>query len=204
MRDLLSDLLDVARIETGALHVAPGPVAVARLVDEARNRFQSSGGRNDLQIDVEPDLPSVMADGAHRPGDRQPPLQRRSLLARVVDDPHRRSPRRSPCHVRCLRRRRGTSGRASVAAVQEVLPARRRVPGPRAQGVGPRPRHLQGHHRGARGRIWAESDGPGLGSRFTFTIPIAEEPSAPPPPGRLPSGRPADGKRACLPSTTTR
>ena len=26
-----------------------------------------------------------------------------------------------------------------------------------------------------RGRIWAESDGPGLGSRFTFTIPAAEE-----------------------------
>ena len=25
------------------------------------------------------------------------------------------------------------------------------------------------------GRIWAESDGPGLGARFTFTIPVAGE-----------------------------
>ena len=25
------------------------------------------------------------------------------------------------------------------------------------------------------GRIWAESDGPGLGARFTFTIPAVEE-----------------------------
>ena len=24
------------------------------------------------------------------------------------------------------------------------------------------------------GRIWAESDGPGLGARFTFTLPVAE------------------------------
>ena len=24
------------------------------------------------------------------------------------------------------------------------------------------------------GRIWAESDGPGLGARFTFTIPVAQ------------------------------
>ena len=25
------------------------------------------------------------------------------------------------------------------------------------------------------GRIWAESDGPGLGARFTFTLPTVEE-----------------------------
>ena len=25
------------------------------------------------------------------------------------------------------------------------------------------------------GRIWAESDGPGLGARFTFTLPAAPE-----------------------------
>ena len=27
------------------------------------------------------------------------------------------------------------------------------------------------------GRIWAESDGPGLGVRFTFTVPVVEEAS---------------------------
>ena len=25
------------------------------------------------------------------------------------------------------------------------------------------------------GRIWAESEGPGLGARFTFTLPVVEE-----------------------------
>ena len=63
MRDLIGDLLDVARIETGELSVAPAPAEVATLVDEARSRFQSGGGRNNLRIDLSPELPLVMADG---------------------------------------------------------------------------------------------------------------------------------------------
>ena len=63
MRDLIGDLLDVARIETGELPVAPVAADVATLVDEARSRFQSGGGRNNLRIDLSPELPLVMADG---------------------------------------------------------------------------------------------------------------------------------------------
>ena len=36
-------------------------------------------------------------------------------------------------------------------------------------------RHLQGNSGGPRGRIWAESGGPGLGARFTFTLPMATQ-----------------------------
>ena len=62
MRYLIGDLLDVARIETGALPVSPEPVEAGVLVDEARSRFQSGGGRSNLVIDLPPDLPRVMAD----------------------------------------------------------------------------------------------------------------------------------------------
>ena len=62
MRDLISELLDVARIETGTLSVNPEPTGVAALVDEARNNFQSGGGRDQVALDLEPDLPLVMAD----------------------------------------------------------------------------------------------------------------------------------------------
>ena len=62
MRYLISDLLDVARIETGTLPVSPEPVEAGVLVDEARSRFQSGGGRSNLVIDLPPDLPRVMAD----------------------------------------------------------------------------------------------------------------------------------------------
>ena len=62
MRGLIRDLLDVARIETGTLSVAPEPSDPATLLDEARIMFMSSGRRNRIQIDVAPDLPQVMTD----------------------------------------------------------------------------------------------------------------------------------------------
>ena len=62
MHDLVADLLDVARIETGTLPVTPEPAEVAVLVDRARSAFTSAGGRNNLDIDIETDLPLVMAD----------------------------------------------------------------------------------------------------------------------------------------------
>ena len=62
MRYLISDLLDVARIETGTLPVAPEPSDVRLLVDEARSRFLSGGGVDTLQVQLAPDLPLVMAD----------------------------------------------------------------------------------------------------------------------------------------------
>ena len=63
MDDLISDLLDVGRIETGTLSVAPETAEVAALVDQARNTFLTAGGRHTLKIDVPPGLPRVMADG---------------------------------------------------------------------------------------------------------------------------------------------
>ncbi|MXY79050.1 MAG: GAF domain-containing protein, partial [Chloroflexi bacterium] len=62
MRDLIGDLLDVARIETGTLPISPEPTEVAALVDRARNNFLSGGGRGALTIDLARDLPLVMAD----------------------------------------------------------------------------------------------------------------------------------------------
>ena len=63
MRDLISQLLDVARIETGTLPVVPEPADVAALVDEARNVFLSGGGWENVVMDLEPDLPPVLAHG---------------------------------------------------------------------------------------------------------------------------------------------
>ena len=44
MHTLIDDLLDVARIETGALPVDPEPAELAVLVDRVRNAFASAGG----------------------------------------------------------------------------------------------------------------------------------------------------------------
>ena len=62
MSGLVSDLLDVGRIETGMLSVSPEPIAAATLVDQARTTFLSAGGKNPLEIDLPPDLPWILAD----------------------------------------------------------------------------------------------------------------------------------------------
>ena len=83
--------------------------------------------------------------------------------------------------VSVARRGRGRAGRAVAPPVQEVLPDWRRRVGEESgtagagPGPGPGPRHLRGDSGDPRGRIWAESDGPGLGTRSPFTLPAVEE-----------------------------
>ena len=62
MSSLITDLLDVARIEAGSLSISPVPSEVAVLIDEARGTFRTSGGGNDFRIELPSDLPPVMAD----------------------------------------------------------------------------------------------------------------------------------------------
>ena len=176
MRDLIGDLLDVARIETGTLPVAAGIVEVAVLVDEARNMFLRGGGRDNIRIELPPDLPLVTAD--------------RRRIAQVVNNLLSNAAKSSPessairvsavvadFHVAVSVADDG----AGISA--EHLPRLFRKFSPMEGNEGRR--DLEGSGLGLAickgiveahgGRIWAESDGPGLGARFTFTLPVAQE-----------------------------
>ena len=186
MRYLISDLLDVARIETGTLPVSPEPVDAGVLVDEARSRFQSGGGRSNLVIDLPPDLPRVMAD-------RRRIVQ---ALSNLLSNAAHRSNELSPIRVAAVRD--GVHVAFSVADDGVGVPAERlphlfrkfsRLDGEE------RGREIAGSGLGLAickgiveahgGRIRAESDGLGLGSRFTFTVPAVEETvTLRPPPSR--------------------
>ena len=178
MRHLIGDLLDVARIETGTLPVSPEPVDVTVLVDEARSRFQSGGGRNNLQIDLPPDLPRVLAD-------RRRVVQ---VLNNLLSNAARHSSELSPIRVAAVRD--GVHVAFSVADYGVGVPAERlphlfrkfsRLDGEeRGREVGGSGLGLaicKGIVEAHGGRIRAESDGPGLGSRFTFTLPAVKEPA---------------------------
>ena len=169
MRDLIGNLLDVARIETGTLPVSPEPADAATLVDRARMAFLSAGGRHNLDIDVAPNLPPVSAD--------------RSRIVQVIGNLLSNAARNSPA-----------SSPIRVAAVPEgdhvafsVVDEGRGIPSEQLPGLFRRFARGGSEDRGGDtglglaickgiveahgGRIRAESGGLGLGSRFTFTLP---------------------------------
>jgi len=174
MNALVSDLLDVARIETGALSVSAEPAEVATLVDRARNAFRSAGGRNRLDVDVDPDLPLVSAD-------RRRIVQ---VLVNLLTNAARHSPESSAIRVSAVRE--GLFVAVSVADEGRGIPAER-LPDlfrkfPVAQSEEPGGDTglglaiCRGIVEAHGGRIRAESGGPGLGARFTFTLPTVESP----------------------------
>ena len=173
MRDLIGNLLDVARIETGTLSVNPEPVAIVALVDDARSRFLSG---NSLQIDLPPDLPRVMADGRRIV----------QVLNNLLSNAARHSPEASV--IRMSAALEGFHVAVSVSDEGEGVPPDLlpRLFGKFSRMVGDGlGRDLDGSGLGLAickgiveahgGRLWAESKGEGLGARFTFTIPVVEE-----------------------------
>ena len=173
MNALVADLLDVARIETGTLPVDPEPADMAVLLDRARNGFATAGGKNTLAIDGEPDLPLVMAD-------RRRIVQ---VLGNLLSNAARNSPESSTIRVSAVRD--GVHVAVSVADEGRGIPAERlpdlfrkfsRAQTEEQVGVtGLGLSICKGIVEAHGGRIWAESDGPGTGACFTFTLPSVED-----------------------------
>ena len=164
----------MARIETGMLSVTPEPVEVGGLVDEAKNTFLTGGGRRNFKINMELDLPWVMADrrrvvqvlgnllsNAARYSPDPSVIQVTALLwddcveVSVADEGQGVSPEEMPFLFRKFSRTMGQGGKREAPDTGLGLAI--------CKGI------VEAHG----GRIWAESDGVGLGSTFTFTLPVA-------------------------------
>ncbi|MDE0137483.1 MAG: response regulator [bacterium] len=185
MRGLINNLLDLSRIEAGTLSVITEPTDVAAVIDQARNLFLSSGYRNSIEVDVAPGLPRVPADGKRIV----------QVLHNLFSNASKYSRDWSPIRV--------TAWLHEAQAVIAVSD----------EGTGIASEHLPrlftkfsrvdaggdhrvgGHGLGLAicrgiveahgGRIWAESDGEGHGTRFLFTIPTVDESTASPLPDRI-------------------
>ena len=176
MRHLISELLDVARIETGSLSVNPEPTEVTVLVDEARNTFLNGGGRYNVAIDLEPDLPLVVAD-------RRRIVQ---VLGNLLSNAARYSHEETPIRVSgaledgCVALSVFDEGRGvAPERLAQLFRKFSRIDGDDGEreikGAGLGLAICKGIVEAHGGRIWAESDGVGLGTRFTFTLPVVEE-----------------------------
>ena len=174
MRAMISDLLDVARIEMGTLSISPEPVEVSLLVEDARSAFQAGRRGNRLHLDLPPGLPRVMADRSRMS----------QVLGNLLANAARHSEEGSPIRL--------TVAREEFQVAVSVSDEGRGVPPERLPHLFRKFNRVDeergdGHERAGLGlaickgiveahggRIWAESDGPGLGARFTFTVPVAD------------------------------
>ena len=195
MRGLIGDLLDAGRIEAGNLSVSPEPSEVAALVDRARNTFLSGGGRHAVVIDLPPDLPRVTAD-------RQRILQ---VLNNLLANAARHSPEATPIRI--------TGVRDGVHVAVSVSDEGRGIAPEQLPRLFLKHASLAGGEREVSdtglglvicrglveahgGRIRAESDGAGRGSRFTFTLPVVEDARQSEPSARTPGTPPEPHEHA--------
>ena len=189
MRGLISDLLDAGRINSGTLSVSPESSELTALVDRARNTFLSGGGRQTVLIDFPPDLPRVMAD-RRRIVQVLNNLFSNAAWHAPVSSPIRVAAERDGAHVKVFVSDQGRGVRPERLphlfqkyAGGDAGDGRRGLAG---TGLGLA--ICKGLVEAHGGRIKAESDGLGKGTRITFTIPVAEDavtdlPSAPSRPG---------------------
>lgn len=172
MRDLIGNLIDMARIETGNLSIRPAPVALAQIVEEARNTVAGIGGSESIVIDLMANLPAVMAD------------QRRvvQVVRNLLDNAARHS--RDSTVIRIEAELDGSfvavsvvdDGRGMTPAQIPKLFAKFSRAGSTddSNDLGLGLAICKGIVEAHGGRIWAHSDGPGCGSRFTFTLPATD------------------------------
>ena len=173
MRKLISDLTDSAQIETGLLSLSTEPTDLGFMVEQARSMLLESGRQNSVQVDLPPDLPRVRAD------------QKRTVqvLVNLLTNAARHSPDSATIKVEA--QLKWVYVEVSVIDEGRGIPAER-LPhlfrkyarsGSEDRGVGAglglaTCKWLTEAHGG---RIWADSEGTGLGTRFTFTIPVVDE-----------------------------
>ena len=175
MRELINDLLDAARVESGTLAVMPEPTDIASLIDEATSVFVSGGRRQTVVAEVEAGLPAVMAD-------RRRIIQ---VLGNLLGNAAKQSDDGSKITISAVREGFNVSVSVvdeGVGVSAEMLPylfrgfSRMRLDvgssSPDFTGLGLA--ICKGIIEAHGGRIWGDSQGLGKGATFTMTLQVAE------------------------------
>lgn len=175
LHDLIDEVLDFSWLDVQELKLNKGPVDLNALINDAQAALAVKIGKKDIRLNVaaQPGLPTIVADKKR--------LQH--VMKVLLDNAVKFSPDKGEVIVRAVR----TAGGVNVSVEDK--------------GIGIAPEnitrifdrffqsedHLTREHGGLGlglaiakrivaahgGQIWAESPGPGQGSRFFFSLPIA-------------------------------
>jgi signal transduction histidine kinase len=176
LSDMIGDLLEATRAETGKMSISAHPVPLQRIVDEAVRTMEGSASAKGLTLtaDVPDDLPDAVAD----------PGRIGQVVRNLIDNAVKFTPRGGSISVVC-RAAGDEEVEISVAdtgvgiesdGVERIFDRLHQEDsfsdaGRAGLGLGLYLCREIVHGHG--GRIWVESEA-GSGSRFTFTLPEAE------------------------------
>ena len=176
IRNLINNLLDATRIEAGTFSINPEPTDLEGIFVEANSAFLKGEAKNNLLSEFPQDLPRVIAD-------RQRILR---VMNTLLSYASKNSPGASTIRVTASQVDAHvavtvTDESESVSA--ELLPQLFKkiswTDGDEGnceiEGEGLELAICKGIVEAHGGQISAESDGPELGTRFVFTIPVARE-----------------------------
>lgn len=178
LSELIGNLLDMSRLETGELPVDPEPMHLQPIIEETAAEFQRMSSRHRIQVDLPPEVPRVMAD----------PRRARQVLRNLVENAVKYSPGGGEIVISAEAKQRDLQVCVSdtgigIEAEQQVRifdrffqvdSASTRQVGGSGLGLSISKAIVEAHG----GSIWVDSQ-PGAGSKFCFTLPLA--------PAKLPS-----------------
>jgi PAS domain S-box-containing protein len=178
LRDLADNLLDMSRIEAGALSVKPEPVELGGMIDEARSILARSGRPHRIEVEMPEEIPAVNAD-------RRRVVQ---VMTNLLTNAAKFSSPSEPIEVRVRHDKllatievqdRGEGiAKDKLPLLFQKFSQVNESSRVRASGTGLGLAICKGIVEAHGGRIWAESEGQGRGATFTFTLPLAAEPES--------------------------
>jgi signal transduction histidine kinase len=173
LEGLISQLLDMSRLEAGMLNIEQVPCSLSEIVQGVASRLKVIASAHDLQIHIPPDLPLVYAD--------------RQRVGQVLSNLVENAAKYAPPHTAIVISASADEAHARVCVSDQgtgIPPElRERIfdrffriePHDGRPGTGLGLAICRGIVEAHGGRIWVES-GPGQGSVFVFTLPIAQNP----------------------------
>jgi len=177
LRELIENLLDMSRLEAGVLRIDKEPVRLGTLVRELTRKVQLSAPTHTLAIEWPTPDPLVL-------GDTKRVYQ---VLQNLLTNSIKYAPDGGRITISaCMQRRElqiqvADEGLGMPATeLDKIFDRFHRVSGDVSRRIGGTGLGLaicKGLVESHGGRIWAESEGEGLGSTFKFTLPLLQEPA---------------------------